>query len=170
MRSLGSWLLAVGCWLSVFGGQVSAQELKMRDVFRQMPDSLMPYLTQNNRLDFIDFLDSNMKAEVRNALGGLSEMTTLADDSLSIRMSESLKTDLLLLPLAQPMDSLTQVVAMVETFLVDSIYGESRVSYYTSQWQPLTSEPKLGESEKKRINFHIMQNILKKDEEVLNKR
>ena len=65
-------------------GQVSAQDVTIRDIFKQMPDSLMPYLSQNNRLDFIDFLDSNMKAEVRNALGGLSEMMTLADDSLSI--------------------------------------------------------------------------------------
>ena len=151
-------------------GQVSAQDVTIRDIFKQMPDSLMPYLSQNNRLDFIDFLDSHMKAEVRNTLGGTSEMTALADDSLTIRMSESLKTDLLLLPLAQPIDSISQVVAMVETFLVDSIYGESRVSYFTPDWQRLPSEPVLSVEEKKRIKGHVLQNILKKDEEVLNKR
>ena len=31
--------------------------ITLRDVFRQMPDSLMPTLTQNNRLDFLDFLE-----------------------------------------------------------------------------------------------------------------
>lgn len=51
-------------------GQVSAQDVTIRDIFKQMPDSLMPYLSQNNRLDFIDFLDSHMKAEVRNTFGG----------------------------------------------------------------------------------------------------
>lgn len=61
------YLIAALCALAV--GQVSAQDLKMRDVFKQIPDSLVPYLSQNNRLDFIDFLDSNMKAEVRNKLG-----------------------------------------------------------------------------------------------------
>ena len=151
-------------------GQVSAQELKMRDVFKQMPDSIMPYLSQNNRLDFIDFLDSGMAAVVRNELGGSSEMTTLADDSLSIEMSEALKTDLLLLALAEPQDSMTHVVVMVETFLVDSIYGESHISYFTPAWQLLPSEPALGEAEKQRIKSHVLQNILKKDEEVLNKR
>ena len=55
------YLIAALCTLAV--GQVSAQNLKMRDVFKQIPDSLVPYLSQNNRLDFIDFLDSNMKAE-----------------------------------------------------------------------------------------------------------
>ena len=143
-------------------GEVSAQTLKIRDVFRQMPDSIMPYLSQNNRLDFIDFLDSDMPAVVRNGLLGSSEMTTLADDSL--------KTDLLLLPLAEPQDSVSQVVVMVETFLVDSIYGESHISYFTPSWVPLASEPVLGEAEKKRIEGHRLQNILKKDEEVLNKR
>ena len=68
-------------------GQVSAQDVTIRDIFKQMPDSLMPYLSQNNRLDFIDFLDSHMKAEVRNTLGGTSEMTALADDSLTMKPS-----------------------------------------------------------------------------------
>ena len=162
------WMMAM--LFATITGQASAQELKMRDVFKQMPDSIMPYLSQNNRLDFIDFLDSGMAAVVRNELGGSSEMTTLADDSLSIEMSEALKTDLLLLPLAEPQDSMTQVVVMVETFLVDSIYGESHISYFTPAWQRMPSEPVLGEAEKQRIKGHIVQNILKKDEEVLNKR
>lgn len=151
-------------------GQVSAQDMLMRDVFRQMPDSIMPYLSQNNRLDFVDFLDSDMKAEVKNAFGGTSEMTTLADDSLSIRMNESLRTDLLLLPLAQPIDSMTQVVVMVNTYLVDSIYGESSVRYFTPEWIPLAYEPNLTEADKKRVDNHRLQNIVKKDDEVLNKR
>ena len=162
------WMMAM--LFATITGQASAQELKMRDVFKQMPDSIMPYLSQNNRLDFIDFLDSGMAAVVRNELGGSSEMTTLADDSLTIEMSEALTTDMLLLPLAEPQDSMTQVVVMVETFLVDSIYGESHISYFTPAWQPLSSEPVLGEAEKQRIKGHIVQNILKKDEEVLNKR
>ena len=151
-------------------GQVSAQDMLMRDVFRQMPDSIMPYLSQNSRLDFIDFWDSDMKAEVKNALGGTSEMTTLADDSLSIRMNESLRTDLLLMKLAQPIDSMTQIVVKIETFLVDSIYGESRVNYYSTESKPLAFEPELTEVQRKRIDNHRLQNIVKKDDEVLNKR
>ncbi len=154
------WLLAT--MLALITGQVSAQDMHIRDVFRQMPDSIMPYLSQNNRLDFIDFLDSDMKAEVKNELGGTSEMTTLADDSLSIRMNESLRTDLLLLPLAQPIDSMTQVVVMINTFMVDSIYGESRVRYYTPTWIPLAVEPKLTEADQKRVDNHRLQNIVKK--------
>lgn len=153
-----------------FSCQLSAQEGKLSDIFRQMPDSLMPYLTGNNRLDFIDFLDSNMKAEVRNSLGGQSEMTSLADDSLTIRMNESLHCDLLLLTLAEPIDSVTDVVVIVETFMVDSIYGESTVKYFTTSWQPLQQMPPLSEAQQKRIQRHILQNIVKRKEELLKER
>ena len=53
----------VAALLALSASQMSGQRLEIRDVFKQMPDSLMPYLSQNNRLDFIDFLDANMKAE-----------------------------------------------------------------------------------------------------------
>ena len=163
-------------WLSamivafVAMGQASAQELKMSDVFRQMPDSLLPYLSQNNRLDFIDFIESGMKAKVTNQLDGTSEMTALADDSLSIRMSESLRIDLLLLTLSEPVDSVSQAVVMIESFLTDSIYGESRVSYYTPEWQLMTQMPPLSESQIARIRKHEVQNIVKKDDEISNER
>ena len=140
--------------------QAPAQSVTLRDMFKQMPDSLMPYLTKNNRLDFIDFLDSGMKAEVKNKLGGTSEMLSLADDSLTISMNPSLRTDLLLL------DS---TVVMVETFKVDSLYGQSRVHYFTTTWQPIAS-PTLSEAQRARIRSLEMQNILKRDEELLNKR
>ena len=140
--------------------QASAQSVTIRDVFRQMPDSIMPYLSKNNRLDFIDFLDSGMKAEVKNQLGGTSQMTSLGADSLTIRMNPSLSTHLLL------MDS---TVVMIETFTVDSIYGQSRVHYFTTAWQPI-AVPQLSEAQRKRISRLEMQNILKRDEELLNKR
>ena len=89
--------------------------IALRDVFRQMPDSLLPTLTQNNRLDFLDFLDAGMKAEVKNRLGGTSVMTVLTSDSLSLQVSASLRVDMLLLPLAEPLDSVNQIVVVGET-------------------------------------------------------
>lgn len=140
--------------------QASAQSVQLRDVFKEMPDSLMPYLSKNNRLDFIDFLDSGMKAEVKNALGGTSQMLSLADDSLSIQMNESLHIDML------AMDS---IVVMIETFMVDSVYGESKVHYYNTQWVPI-DQPVLSEAQKQRISRHELLNIVKRDDELLNKR
>ena len=67
-----------------------ADSLTAADIFRQLPDSLTPYLSQNNRLDMLDFMSANMKAEVTNQLDGKSEMTLLSPDSLSVRLSDVL--------------------------------------------------------------------------------
>ena len=152
------WLSAV--FLALIVSQASAQELKIRDVFKQMPDSLMPYLTQNNRLDFIDFIDSDMKAEVTNMMGGVSEMTALTDDSLSIRMSDALRVDMLLFDLDVPVDTIRQVVVFVETFLTDSVYGESVCKTYSIDWHPITNPLSFNELQRKRLEQLYMQNIL----------
>ena len=142
--------------------------ITLRDVFRQMPDSLMPTLTQNNRLDFLDFLDAGMKAEVKNRLGGTSVMTALTADSLSLQVSPALRVDMLLLPLAEPIDSMNQVVVVGETFLADSVYGETAVRYFSTDWK-LIPTPPLSEIQQKRIDGLKLQTILKWDNDVLNK-
>ena len=142
--------------------------ITLRDVFRQMPDSLMPTLTQNNRLDFLDFLDAGMKAEVKNRLGGTSVMMTLTADSLSLQVSPALRVDMLLLPLAEPIDSMNQVVVVGETFLADSVYGETAVRYFSTDWK-LIPTPPLSEIQQKRIDGLKLQTILKWDNDVLNK-
>ena len=146
----------------------SAQELALRDVFRQMPDSLMPTLTQNNRLDFLDFLDAGMKAEVKNRLGGTSVMTALTNDSLSLQVSPALRVDMILLSLTEPIDTVNQVIVVGETFLVDSIYGETIVRCFTPTWHQIPVPP-LNESQQKRIAGFSLQTILNWDDEILNK-
>ena len=148
---------------------VSASDgITLRDAFRQMPDSLMPTLTQNNRLDFLDFVDAGMKAEVKNRLGGTSVMTSLTPDSLSLQVSPAMRVDMLLLTLAEPIDTVDQVIVVGETFLVDSIYGETTLRYFTPTWQPIPVPP-LSESQQKRIAGFSLQTILKWVDEIINK-
>ena len=142
----------VAALLALSASQMSGQRLEIRDVFKQMPDS-----------------DANMKAEVKNRLGGTSEMLGLSSDSLSIRMSSSLRADLFLLPLSTPVDSVSDVVVMVETFLADSIHGQSHVSYFTTDWKKLSTAPPLSDIQQKRIQACVLQTILKKDDEIVNK-
>jgi hypothetical protein len=156
--------------IATITGQASAQDLKISDVFKQMPDSLMPYLTTNNRLDFIDFMESDMKAEVANMTGGVSEMTALTDDSLSIRMSEALRVDMMLMNLDEPIDSIHRVIVFIETFLTDSIYGESVCKTYSVDWQPVTRDIPFNEAQRKRLEQLNLQNILKWSEDKLNNR
>ena len=61
----------------------------MKDIVRTMPDSITPLLTLNNRLDLVDYLEANMKAEVKNKLGGMTELVELTDTTARFRMTES---------------------------------------------------------------------------------
>jgi len=162
-------LFAIGLML-LFSLKGGAQDLlTLKDVFRQMPDSIVPYLSENNRLDFIDFMESGMKAEVKNRLGGTSEMTALTDDSLSIRMSEALRMDILLLkPVGMP-DSCRQVVCVVNTFGTDSLSLESQKAFYTPSWGRITQKPSFSAVDSQRIKRLEVQTILKRDDKILKK-
>ena len=108
---------------------------KMREVFQRMPATMLPYLTENNKLDFIDFIDSGMKAEIRNELEGKSEMLSLTDTSTYIQVSPSLRITMHLMPVNEAVDSCNQVVCLISTYGKDS--PESKVEVYSVQWKPL---------------------------------
>ena len=161
--------LLYSCLFALMASSSVAQELVISDVFRQMPDSLMPYLSTNNRLDFIDFLDSKMKAEIKNQFDGKSEMTALTDDSLSIRMNDALRVDMLLLKLDEPLDTISHVLVLAETFKTDSVYGDKSIKFFTPQWQQIRRDIPWNDIQRKRINSLGLQNILKWDEETINR-
>ena len=147
-----------------------AEGLKMHDVFKQMPDTLLPTLSENNRLDMLDFMASNMKAEVTNRLGGKSEMTLLTDSTLSIQMSKALKVDMLLLTPTTSADPESEdVICLIETFGTDSLSLESTVRFYTPTWKLLNEMPQLSVSDQNTISTKKVQTILKRDEEILKK-
>jgi len=113
-------LLSYSCTLS-------AQQVKMRDVFAQAPDSIFPLLTKNNKLDCIDFIENNMKARVKNKFDTYSELTALTDNYLRIQISEKSSVEMKIVN-----DSL---LCLVRTY-----YGpgaDSQVFFYNMAWQPV---------------------------------
>ena len=107
---------------------MSVMAQNMKSVFVAMPDSVTPLLTKVNREDCIDFLDSNMKAIVKNRFGNVAEMKVLTDDYVLMQTSEVGTLEMKLLPLA---DS-TKVICMVKT--VNVPVADSSVRFYTSDW------------------------------------
>lgn len=113
-----------------------AQGQSIREVFKAMPDSLLPMLTTNNRLDMMDFMDANMKAKVTNKLDGETEMIFLGNDSLAIRMSEALTVEMKL----QKADTGSVVVCMRRTYQTRSQLRQVVVTIYDPQtWEELSS-------------------------------
>ena len=111
----------------------------MRQWLTSMPDSVMPLLTMNNRLDFIDFFDSHMDAVVTNRLEGKSRMDTLTDDYVSIAYTRSSHVSMKLLPLTDT----TDVLCMVTTMHAN--VEDSRVAFFAEGWTELDKESLLDE-------------------------
>lgn len=110
-------------------------QVRMDDVFRSMPDSLVPYLSENNRLDLIDFKNANMKAEVRNSQEGRSELVTLNDHYLDIALNAAHRMELRLLDVTEPVDSCRYILCMVDTYGEE--IKESTVRFFSLTWRQL---------------------------------
>ena len=117
------WMLL--CILSIS----SAFAQDMKSVFISMPDSIAPLLTKVNKEDCVDFLAYDMKAEVKNRFGGVTELKVLTDDYLFLQTTANSSMEMKLLPV----NDSTKVVCMIKT--VCSSACESEVHFYSSDWK-----------------------------------
>ena len=115
-------------FVSVLCG-ISASAQDMKSVFIAMPDSITPLLTKVNKEDCVDFLDSNMKAEVKNRFDGTAEMKVLTEDYVLVQTSEIGTLEMKLLPV----NDSTKVVCMVKTVCASAC--DSEIRFYTSAWK-----------------------------------
>lgn len=78
-------LLLVLVVMTVFGNAKAS----VREAWLMMPDSLLPYLNKNQRLELLELRDMKVKAEVKNLLNGNTVMDTLTTNYLSLTLSPS---------------------------------------------------------------------------------
>jgi hypothetical protein len=115
----------------------------VKDLFVNMPDSMVSYLDKNKRQEMIDYAEINKGAGVVNLLEGSSVIDSLSNDYLSVSLTSS--SDLQMMVLSLKTDT---VVCVVKTFKVDdglnadtsafsNIIKESRVEFYSLDWAPL---------------------------------
>ena len=105
----------------------------MRNWLITMPDSVLPLLTKNNHLDFIDFFDAKMEGIVSNRMDGKSRMDTLTDDYVLVNYTKTTDVAMRLLPVNDTAD----VLCMVTT--VKAPLKDSRIAFFDAQWQPLNA-------------------------------
>ncbi len=113
----------------LFFSVVRAQEA--RTLFDSIPGSMLPLLSPVNRADFIDFLDSKMKAVVKNKFDGTSEMTDLTDNYIRIKLTDRSTWEMKVLPV----NDSTKVICVVST--VCAPVCDSSVAFYTTGWKSL---------------------------------
>ncbi|HIZ05338.1 MAG TPA: DUF3256 family protein [Candidatus Phocaeicola gallistercoris] len=105
----------------------------MRSLFIAIPDSIMPLLTKVNREDFGDFLDSGMKAEVKNRFGNKSEMRKMTSDYVDLQLTSSSNVEMKLLP----MKDSVKVICVVHTY--SGPVADSEISFYDTTWNKLST-------------------------------
>lgn len=173
MKKLIYLFLVWGCTFSV-----AAQDMKK--VFIAMPDSLTPLLTKVNKEDCIDFLASNMKAEIKNRFDKSSEMKVLTEDYLQMQMTENSTLEMKLLPV----NDSVKIVCMVKT--VCSSACDSEIRFYDISWKKefpksdylqlpapqtfyLPTDTVSSEVEliKRKADMHVMKAVLSKDDSSL---
>ncbi|MBQ8593754.1 MAG: DUF3256 family protein [Bacteroidaceae bacterium] len=123
MRKLLS--LALSCFFLV---PVYTQEIKQ--LFKSMPDSIIPILTPVNRADCIEFMVMDMQAKVTNRFDTPSEMTRLTDDFIALKPTAYNEIQLKTLPI----DS-TLLICMINT--VCSKACDSRIRFFNTRWEEL---------------------------------
>lgn len=106
---------------------INAQSL--RQMWLAMPDSLTPYLNQNQRSMLLDYYEMGGDKEIKNAFEGISRIDTLARDFISVQLSNAVSLQIAMLP-NETGDSLACVV---RTF--QSPARESEVSIYSHNWE-----------------------------------
>ncbi len=110
---------------------VSAMAQDMKSIFVNLPDSIEPLLTKVNREDCVDFLDSNMRAVVKNRFGNSAELKVLTTDFLEMQLTAVSTMKLKLLPLK---DS-TNVICMVKTACAPAC--DSEIRFFDASWTEL---------------------------------
>lgn len=162
--------LLTACTILCATAAMAEEAHNMRDLFREMPDSLLPYLTHNNRLDLMDFIDSKMKAEVKNAFDGTTEMTCLSDDSLTIRLNEASAVDMRLMQLdGTEADSCRHVICVVWSWRLGDGGYESCTQFYRTDWQLVDTPQNLNAEDQRRVMSWNKSTILKTIRKNLNK-
>ena len=121
--------------LSVLMALGSSAQTKMSQVLKMMPTEMVPYLSENNRLDMIDFVESNMKAEVSNLLDGKTTLMALNDSYASLKLNDAVSMQLVLLDVSEPVDSASQIICVIRNYSAG--LKDSQVEFYSVNWKRL---------------------------------
>lgn len=125
--------------LLVFLLNINSQNMHMAELFKQMPDSLMPYLTTNNKLDMLDFIDAGMEAKVTNKFDGESILCELDSTYLRLKLNTSVEVEMKLLSSSNLLnDSTKNLICIVTTY--GDLIKESVLKLFTSKWNSIAHD------------------------------
>lgn len=111
--------------LLVVSMSCNAQTIK--EIFQALPDTILPSLSKNDRLDLIDLIENKMENEVTNQLRGRSRMTLLTANLTKVQLSELAEVQMC--RLSTPNSYLICLIHSVKTETWDS-----NICFYNPNW------------------------------------
>lgn len=118
-------LIIIGIFMSV---GAFAQE--MRELWINLPDSIVPYLTKNQRTELVDYVNMRTIPVVQNQLGDSTRINRLSENYLNVTLNETTSLEL------KRLDANTLV--LVKTWMGPS--PDSKIMGFDIHWnnKPLT--------------------------------
>lgn len=97
----------------------------MRQIWLEMPDSIVPYLNRSLRTELADYVTMGMKSEVMNALRDTTRIEKLTNDYILVQLSNATKLEI------KSLDAYT--IVMVQTWC--GPLAESKLSLFSNNWE-----------------------------------
>ena len=107
------------CWLGV-----SAQSL--REVWIEMPDSILPYLSKSQRTELADYVEMKAEPAVLSTFGDSVRIERMTNNYLLLKANEATRLEIKLLD--------NNTLALVQTWMAPA--AESKLRLFNLQWQP----------------------------------
>ena len=107
----------------------------MRQLWIDMPDSLTTYLNKSMRTELADYVEMKAPAVVTNLLKEKTEIDTLTDNFMRIKLSAASEMEMKILPHVER----GKVVALVRTYR--GPVAQSMLSFYDMEWNPVAVAP-----------------------------
>lgn len=132
-------------------GTACAEARTIKDFLVRMPVVVQNVISHANLLDCVDFMESGMKASVKNYFGEVTTLTALSDSYARLEISPVSSMEFKLLP--RQKDSL---ICVIHTYQLLSA-SESELHVYNSEWREILLNtiikmPTMGQFAKKDVS------------------
>jgi len=128
-RDMKKSIMILTIWMVVGTQWCMLNAQTMKQIFQTLPDSILPSLSKNDRLDLIDLYENKMQNEVNNQLRGKSRMTVLTENLTKIQLSELAEVQLCKLPTPD-----SYLICMIHSVKADA--WDSNTRFYNPDWTP----------------------------------
>lgn len=113
---------------------MNVDAITAEQAFVSAPESVLPLLNRNTRLDMVDYYNSGSETASKNKLSGNSRVTSIKINDLRFEKSIASSCQIVILNMNNGME----IIALIET--VKTPVADSQITFYTTDWKKIDSK------------------------------